>query len=52
MKNGPMRFGHVAAARRTVQLAPRATVGMAIRAQVPKTDPAPIRTADMGTEVH
>jgi len=37
MKNRPVRFGHVTAARRTVQLAPWATVGVAMRAQVPKT---------------
>jgi len=51
MKDRAVRFQDIAATGSAVQLAPRSTIGMAIGAQVPKTDPAPIITTRMGAEV-
>src|SRR4029450_5035878 len=51
MKDRPMMLWKVAIAGRTVQLAPRATTGMAVGAQVTEPQPAAIATASMGTEV-
>src|SRR5712691_575640 len=46
-----MGFPKVSLTRATIQLAPRAAAGMAIRAEVAEPEPAAIVTAGMGAEV-
>ena len=51
VKERAMMLGKVALARGTLELAPGATTGMAIGAQVAQPEPAAIATARMGAEV-
>src|SRR5215471_10134132 len=51
MEDRPVVFGEIPRARGALELAPGATIGMAIGPQIAPPQPAAIATASMGAEV-